>query len=252
MFNELVEIVKWFGERKPNEALNQILVVATPKQTVSGRDGAGPAARPRARPQYGLYLLRSLEFLAGGSSSWRRLCERCTPVVCTGGVPASSSVSPPSADSELSAPSAPLLLSSCASGMAEASGPAPDEPAPAPAPPVPAPPDPALPPPLSKFAFCSSTLPDRDRNKWGIGRTDDTNLTRDSALGTLFRDTAAHLIDLFKVIDNQNTYRITSFIKIRVSYMIIHSLHRWFLKIYINYIALKMNNLESTIVLNSN
>lgn len=101
-------------------------------------------------------MLRSLEDLAGASSSWRReylcACERCTPVVCTGpAAGASSSDSPPSADSELSAPSAPDLLSSCASGMADASGLGDVD--------VPDPPE--LP---SRFAFCSSTLPERDRN----------------------------------------------------------------------------------------
>lgn len=49
-------------------------------------------------------------------------------MVCTGcALPLSRSVSPPSAESELSAPSAPVLLSSCASGMADASGLAADE-----------------------------------------------------------------------------------------------------------------------------
>lgn len=71
-------------------------------------------------------------------------------MVWMGAVP-SSSVSPPSADKELRALSAPGLVSSWASGMAEASGPAvllllvlvpPPSPLPA----------------LPRLAFCSSTL----------------------------------------------------------------------------------------------
>lgn len=104
-------------------------------------------------------MFLSLDVLVGVSSSWRRwlndLWFLCTPVVCTGAVelePLSRSVRPPSALSELSAPRAPVLLRSCARGMAEARGLLADEP--------------ALPPEVlpSRFAFCSSTLRGRDRN----------------------------------------------------------------------------------------
>lgn len=86
-----------------------------------------------------------------------------TPVVWTGGelealAPLRRSVSPPRAESELRAPSAPLLLKSCAKGMAEARGLAEPDPVGA-FPAVPA----AEPDPPSRFAFWSSTLRERGR-----------------------------------------------------------------------------------------
>lgn len=71
--------------------------------------------------------------------------------------PLRRSVRPPRAVRELSAPSAPLLLRSCAKGMAEARGLVEPEP-PAALPVVEAVPDPP-----SRFAFWSSTLRERDR-----------------------------------------------------------------------------------------
>lgn len=66
--------------------------------------------------------------------------------------PLRRSVRPPRADRELRAPRAPDLLRSCARGMAEARGLEAEEPD--------VPPE-VLP---SRFAFCSSTLRERDRN----------------------------------------------------------------------------------------
>lgn len=82
-------------------------------------------------------------------------------MVCTGEAealaPLRRSVRPPRADRELRAPRAPLLLSSCAKGMAEARGLVDPEPLAA------FPDADAVADPPSRLAFWSSTLRGRDR-----------------------------------------------------------------------------------------